>query len=336
MTSRYRLAILIALTMTTIAAPSISQAAAKTFSINDAQALEGSGGDCFGAGVIFTVTRSSSQGTASVTVRPTATGTATLGTDYGPRSIDVTFTAGKTSKQINIRICHDTQIEPDETFGLILENPSNGYRLAKATGTGTILNDDTTCTPGAPGCGWEAGDMVTFHQAAWGDTSGSAASLLTANFTTVYFSTGGVLDVGIPGSAGFSMSFTNPPSITQYLPASGTPGALTQDHVNPTTSSSGIFGGEVVALKLNVDFSDADLTGGTAPFAFGDVLICGAAPLADMTVRDFLAVANSALGGGSNGYLISDLDALAAQVNASFFNGPSTWAQEHLFSGSCP
>ena len=47
------------------------------------------------------------------------------------------------------------------------------------------------------------------------------------------------------------------------VPAGGTPAALTADLLNPATSSSGVFGGQVLALRLNVDFSAAGVTIGT-------------------------------------------------------------------------
>lgn len=169
-----------------------------------------------------------------------------------------------------------------------------------------------------------------------GLTGGAGPRLLLANYASVYFAAGGALEVGIPGILGFSMQFGNVQNLAAYLPASGAPAALTSDLIDPTISPSGSFGGNIVALKLNVDFSDADLTGGTAAVALGDVLICGATPLANTSVRHFLAVANTALGGGSTGYTIADLDAIAIQLNASFSNGPSAFAQQHLFPGSCP
>ena len=36
----------------------------------------------------------------------------------------------------------DTSVEPNEAFSVALSNPSNGYSLGRATGTGTIINDD--------------------------------------------------------------------------------------------------------------------------------------------------------------------------------------------------
>ena len=69
--------------------------------------------------------------------------------------------------------------------------------------------------------------------------------------------------------------------------------------VNPTTTSSGVFGAEVAALKLNIDFSDA----GYLPSApkFGDLTICGGVtlgqyyPIDGMQVRQILSMANDVL-----------------------------------------
>jgi hypothetical protein len=194
------------------------------------------------------------------------------------------------------------------------------------------------CTPGAPGCGWEMGDVVTYPQEDWGDGTQAGGALLFAQFDTVYPTS--VVEVGISGTAGFSMRFTDALSVINYLPAIGLPNALTADLVDPTSSSAGSFGGNVLALRLNVDFSDQDLLGGSSNVAFGDVLLCGfpALPgLNGMTVRGFLATANTLLGGGTAPFSIDDLDPIAAALDGAFANGTvSTFAQDHLFTGSCP
>jgi hypothetical protein len=84
-------------------------------------------------------------------------------------------------------------------------------------------------------------------------------AILASNFSTVY--PGGFVAVGIPGSSGYSMKFKSAPAVNAYLPASSTPAALTADLINPTSSSSGVFGGQVLALELNVDFSTAAING---------------------------------------------------------------------------
>lgn len=54
----------------------------------------------------------------------------------------LTFRPTNTVKYIAIKIVGDTEIEEDETFSVVLSNPSNGYVLRKAVGTGTLIDDD--------------------------------------------------------------------------------------------------------------------------------------------------------------------------------------------------
>ena len=50
-----------------------------------------------------------------------------------------------------------------------------------------------------------------------------------------------------------------------------------------------------------------------------------------MTVGQVLELDNVALGGGSTGYNLADLETLTADLNGSFFNGsPDAVAQDHL------
>ena len=56
-----------------------------------------------------------------------------------------------------------------------------------------------------------------------------------------------------------------------------------------------------------------------------------------MSVTDFAAVANTLLGGGSNGFNLDDIASLTETITLAFFNGsPSTFAQDHLINGPCP
>lgn len=196
------------------------------------------------------------------------------------------------------------------------------------------------CTPGAPGCGWMAGQLITYPQESWGDGGATAGMLLLAQYDNVYAATFGVLEVGIAGATGFSIRFSDALSVLGCLPASGPAAALNADLVNPTSSASGIFGGLVTALALNVDFSDAGVLGGTVTVHFGDVLLCGltATPsLNGTTVRQFLATANTALGGGTTTVSIDDLASIANSLDEAFQSGtPTVFAQDHLFTGSCP
>jgi hypothetical protein len=57
------------------------------------------------------------------------------------------------------------------------------------------------------------------------------------------------------------MKFTTAAAVGAYLPAGGPPDSLDVDLVNPSSSNSSVFGGQVLALQINVDFSAQNITG---------------------------------------------------------------------------
>jgi hypothetical protein len=94
---------------------------------------------------------------------------------------------------------------------------------------------------------WSAGAFTTFDQAEWGDPAMTAGNLLGGEYGTVYSSTGDLFVIGI-ASPGFFAEFTGESHLDDFLPASGTPGPLNNDSANPTTTSAGIFAGQVAGL----------------------------------------------------------------------------------------
>lgn len=213
----------------------------------------------------------------------------------------------------------------------------------------------TAITREALAAPFQPGDVFTFTQEDWGDGSAfadtDAPAFLSSYFATLY-GAAGYVEVGVPGSAGNSMLFTSPGALFTYLPSAGQPAALTADLVDPTSSGSGVFGGEVVALRLNVDFSDAGYTLGALGTPFGDLIIHDYAPFPGangLTVRQFLAQANLGLGGGvSYDYAVASV--LAQDLNGSFspvqVQNPdgsfrtehhvSQFAQDHLAVAAMP
>jgi len=186
------------------------------------------------------------------------------------------------------------------------------------------------------------GLFVTGTQVDWGG-GGSLSSILSANYNQLYASTNDLFLVGVIGSpTEYYMGFSNSAVIETYLPASGNAGPLTASPTNPSTTSAGIFGGDVVALKLNIDFSNAGLLGGTTTFPFGNLVLTnmGVNPpgtsgdlssLNGMTVSQFLAIANTCLGAGPCPLGLDNIDALTEDLNASYENGiASTFAQTNL------
>ena len=184
---------------------------------------------------------------------------------------------------------------------------------------------------------WETGDFTTYSQSSWGasPTPTNAAGLLLANYDAVYAATSAILEVGIPGAAGFSIRFTGGLDVLNYLPAFLPSGPLTTDHVNPLSTEAGVFGGEVTALTINIDFSDAGVLPGAFGIPFGDLVLANfiTLPLLNgLTVSQFLGVVNTLLGGGSAIYDIALLDPVTNDLNNAFPGGlfVSVFAEEHL------
>ena len=85
----------------------------------------------------------------SVTVDyATSNGSANAGDDYTAKSGTLAFTAGQTSKTIQVSIIDDTIDDDNETFTLTLSSP-NGAQISDATGTGTISNSEPVEDPPA-------------------------------------------------------------------------------------------------------------------------------------------------------------------------------------------
>lgn len=202
----------------------------------------------------------------------------------------------------------------------------------------------------------KTGDFTTFTQGGWGakPNGNNPGQLLHVNFATVY--PGGV-EVGIVGDGGSSMTFkdgtvttckTDPKTKTQtctqvtitgdqaieaYLPAGGTAGKLSADLINPTSTSAGVFGGQVLALRLNVDFSKAGITQGPGGPVGYLILHDTGTSLDGQAVAAILAAAETALGGGAlpDGFTYATLNDLVTSLNEAFDNGElSTWMQQHL------
>jgi hypothetical protein len=176
--------------------------------------------------------------------------------------------------------------------------------------------------------------LTTYDQAEWGDPTTAAGSLLGTYYGTVYASTGDVFQIG-NASTGFFAEFTGESHLDDFLPASGAVGPLNNDSANPTTTSAGIFAGEVAGLKLNIDFSAAGLLPGTSGLHFGDLVLTGMtgaySGLNGVTVSQFLSLTGQALGGANTGFTITDLDIELVGFNNAFDDGqPDSFAQDHL------
>jgi len=108
-------------------------------------------------------------------------------------------------------------------------------------------------------------------------------------------------------------------AVEAFLPAGGTPGVLTSTPPpNPTETSAGVLAGQLVALKLNREFSCKGVFAHLGLVPQGDCLgnlpipaSCG--KFAGLTVDQFIGLADQAVGG--NTFVLESYDASMSDVN---------------------
>jgi hypothetical protein len=116
-----------------------------SLTIDDASLVEGDTGT---NNIVFTVRLSAPSGKTVTVDFATADGTATaVDADYVGTGGTLTFAPGITTQTVNVAVIGDNRAEPDETFSVLLSNPTN-VTLTNDRGTGTIRNDDAAPTTG--------------------------------------------------------------------------------------------------------------------------------------------------------------------------------------------
>ena len=106
----------------------------------------------------------------------TADGTATSPSDYGTSTGTITFAPGDLTATTSVDVSGDTTAESDETFTVVLSDPVRAT-LGDASGTGTIVNDDSQASL--------AIDDVTHAEGDFGQTSYSFTVTLSGPLAVV-------------------------------------------------------------------------------------------------------------------------------------------------------
>ncbi len=247
----------------------VNDDAQPALSIDDVSVNEGNSGTTTAT---FTVSLSAASGQTVTVNYATADGTATAGSDYVARSGTLTFAPGVTAQGVAVTVNGDTAVEPNETFSVGLSGASNAT-IARATGTGTILNDDAVVTispaslPAAT-----AGSAYSQTLTASGGTPGYtfvvSAGALPAGLT---LSASGVLS-GTPTASG-SFNFT------ATATDSGTPTSGSRAYTLTVAGATVILPATTLpAGTAGQAYSSAitPATGGIAPYSYA--LTAGALP----------------------------------------------------------
>lgn len=177
--------------------------------------------------------------------------------------------------------------------------------------------------------------FVTYTQGGWGapPNGNNPGMVLQTNFNTVYntcpsktasptTTATSCVTIGIVGETGrFFLRFTTSTAVMNFLPAGGAPKALKASANNPTSSAAGVFAGQVLAVQLAVNFSNA----GVITPGLASLKVASGHPLAGQTVSQVLAIANRVLGGDLSvlppGMSIAALNDAMARINENFDNG---------------
>jgi hypothetical protein len=161
------------------------------------------------------------------------------------------------------------------------------------------------------------GPYTTFTQGGWGAQphGNNPGALLHANFLLVY--PAGSVSIG---SGSKIITFNSAAAITAFLPAGGTPGTLSGSALNPTSTSAGVFAGQLLAATLSVNFSSAGIT----RVGLASLKVKSGA-LAGYTVQQVLNLANQVIAGDFSsmpaGLTISGLSDVLNSINNNYDNG---------------
>ena len=205
--------------------------------------------------ITFTVLRSTATGPATVYASTILNGGANT-SDYVPL-IDkpLYFATGVYSVKVTVSIISDTIIEPNQTFGLIIQqtpNPNATVFLARSFFT--IVNDDSLAAPEitVTGSAQNIVDGDTTPSSTDGTNFGSitqGAAALVRTFT-VKNDGGSTLTLGAPVlPAGFSLVSTNP------LVTSLAPGASDTFQVQLNSATAGTKAGQISIATNDADES---------------------------------------------------------------------------------
>lgn len=186
-----------------------------------------------------------------------------------------------------------------------------------------------TCTQGERNC--------TFTQGGWGSgcpcsqkdnpMSTQPGCVRDHFFTRVFPTVDGVKLGGSP----YWAKWTTSRAVERYLPANGAVGVLNRNLANPTTTPMGKLGSQLLALRLNREYSCAGvfyyLGMASTTACYGDLVIpssadCGT-KFAGMTVDQFLALADVVVGGTPGalapyGATLTDMHKTATCLNEMF------------------
>ena len=202
----------------------------------------------------------------------------------------------------------------------LVYGPGNRYKPV-VTGIGNDLyydyNDFKEAEADHSNC--DLSGFVTYSQGGWSSPAHghNPGSIRDANFAEA-FPNG--LVIGDPQHHIITLSTSK--AVEKFLPGGGKSKVLNQSYTNPTSRQkvAGNWGGQIAAAIINVEFDKKGFLGNNS-LKLGDLVFKDGA-FEDMSINDFLVIANKAIGdAGLSGYTIEQIANSAELINLNFDNG---------------
>lgn len=205
--------------------------------------------------VQFSVTRTGgSSGAVSVDVS-TVDGSATAGTDYTSAALSISFGDGETAPiSGSVEILDDPNTESDETFELVLGNPTGGVSIGPSSRSiVTIVDDDAVGAPGAPALQLTM-QQIKILRFTWSDVQGEDEYRLLEN---------------ADGSSGFTEVATIAADSESYDHEVLLPARLNARYILDACNGTGCVDSNEVFVGSDVSVAVGSITAGIEDDFFG-------------------------------------------------------------------
>jgi hypothetical protein len=221
-----------------------------------------------GSAMAFVIRLSQALPEAKTFTYATSNGTATAGTHYSSTAGSVTFSAGETTKTVNVPTTLDGEFAPSRAFTFTVTNGGSSV-----SAQGTILNTDGAPTASAAAVGVSEGTALVFtvnlsRPSATNTTVTYATSNGTAVAGTNYTATAGTL-IFTPGQTAqtltvnsqndstFTSNLTFTLSLTANSVTNTATGTIADSLGPPTASAANVTANEGSNLTFTVNLSQA-------------------------------------------------------------------------------
>ena len=201
---------------------------------------------------------------------------------------------------------------PVQTTASATVTASGSYTVVVTDARGCVASCTTTITLAGNSC---AGTR-TETQAAWGATSGTAASYLTSNFAAA-FPSPGFLTIGCGGRF---LRLTSASAVIAFLPSTGSSARLPSGTMQNPTTYSNALAGELVALKLSVRFDELNTAFSPSTTLLKNMVITSGT-FSGWTVQELIDEADSKIGNCGGLYSRTTLAAALAAINTGYAGG---------------